>query len=196
MDAAGTPELGQLSQSTTWYGRLIDYVVSFNALAAIGALVAAIAPAVMATADAVMDDDDGGVEVGTIVLRGSVSDYWDVDLAVALATVFFVLFALVMLYASLLGLTGRLRPGEPESETRQAEWVNGIVSLLFVALLGVALIFYWIGWVTFYFFELYALISFALHYVISGANPFPYNRYEFRVPWVNRLLRTLRIMRR
>lgn len=240
------PKLSDVTESDTGAGKLVDYSVAFSILAALGALTAAITPAIIATADA---GTNGGIR-----LRDSVSAYWEVDpnyaflvpfSAAALLLVidailsttsanraiygrryqnfalgtslglltwfnleeypeihrpaayaFFLLFAAVMAYGALLGLTGRRVDGTEDVGNRQEEKVNGIVSLVFFMLLGVALASYFmLGWITFYFFELYALVSFALHYVLSAANPFPYCYYEFPINWVNRLLRRLRIMR-
>ncbi len=256
MDETGRPTLSDVTEADERARRIVDYSVAFNVLAALGALVAAIAPALMATADAMaVGANDAGLaeEALVIQLRGSISAYWNVDPSFAFwlpftaaavllvvdaflsvispnrfvygrryqnfilggslalltwfnkddspwihfpaAYVFFLLFAAVMAYGALLGLTGRRVGGLADVGNRQAEKANGIVSLIFFALLGVGLLFFWIGWINFYFFELYALVSFALHYVLSGANPFPYNSYEFRIDWLNDLLRKLKIMK-
>lgn len=251
MDALNSVTKTDVTSSQSRAGQVVDYMVAFNILAAVGALVAAIAPALMATADAMTQAADG--EEASVVLRESVSSYWDVDprfafwlpftaaavllivdsllsivspnraifgkryqnffLGVSLATLtwfnnedyptihnratffFFALFAAVMAYGALLGLTGRRVAGNRTVGSRQAERVNGWVSLTFFALLGVGLVFYWLDWINFFFFELYALVSFALHYVLSASNPFPYNFYEFSINWLNRLFRALKIMK-
>ncbi len=242
MDASGRLQPADLSSAPTSAGKVLDWSVAYSVPAALGALVAAIAPAIMATR-----------EVPALPLRGSVSDYWDVEpryafwlpfsLAALLLVVdgivsvvspnkkrfgrryqnfflggflalltafnkdnypaihypatyfFFLLFAAVMAYGSLLGLTGRHVQGRNDVGNRQAEWVTGLVSMIFFLLMGAALIFWRLDWITFYFFEVYALVSFALHYVMSAANPFPYKEYEFSIDWLNSLLRRVWIMR-
>lgn len=221
----------------------LDRLVGFQALAALGAMVAGIAPALMATA--------GGTE-----LRGSVSAYYDVDprhyfwapftaagvlllvdaalsyvspnrarfgrrwynvvLGATLllltrfdlenspgihypaASIFFALFIAVIAYTSLLGVAGRLteRARVDDQPNRDLDRVFAEVSLAFLGLLVLTLIAWVFGLITFFFFEAFALLNFALYYVQGLVNPFPYNDYEFTVDWLNDLLRFLRIMRR
>ena len=223
------------------FGWYLDHVVAFKGLAAIGALVAAIGPAIMATAD--------GVE-----LRGSVSDYWDVDprylfwvpftaaagfllvdgilsylspnrrdyggrwynliLSVALviltwfnlerdpgfhypaATVFFALFIAVIAYTTLLGWTGKHIGRPTEEHNKQVEVINARVSFTFLVLLALTLLAWVVGLLSFFFFEVFALVNFALYYVQGSISPFPYNHYEFPLAWVNAIFRALGIMRR
>ncbi|MFW2382997.1 MAG: DUF7103 family protein [Acidimicrobiales bacterium] len=227
-------ELGRSQQ-------LLDRIVGFQAFAALGALVAAIAPAVMATTD------------GT-TLRGSVSAYYDVDpehyfwapftaagvllladgaasylsanknrfgrrwynvvLGVALllltwfnlddaptvhfpaASVFFGLFIAVITYTAALGIWSRSVPGaRPESATeRLVDRVFAEVSLVFLLLLVLTLAAWGLGLISFFFFEVFALVNFALFYVQGLVRPFPYNEHEFRSDAVNRFFRGLRIM--
>ena len=221
--------------------RALDRIVGFQAFAALGALVAGIAPALMATA--------GGSE-----LEGSVSAYYDVEpryffwlpftaagvlllldgafsyvspnrarfgrrwynlvLGVALllltwfdldsspgvhypaAAVFFALFIAVIAYTSLLGVAGRLveRAMNDDVPDRPIDRVFAEVSLVFMGLLLVTLLAWAFDLISFYFFELFALVNFALYYVQGLVNPFPYNDYEFTIGWLNRILRALRIM--
>ena len=241
MDERGMVQLSDVTHEEARLRRALDYVVAFRWVAAVGALTAAIAPAIMATAD--------GTE-----LRGSVSAYWNVDpryyfwapftigavllavdgvlsylspnridfggrwynvvLGVALAvltwfdldndrwlhypaaTVFFVLFIAVIAYTSLLGWAGRhLQLAGDDTHNRQVEIMSARVSLVFLGLLLLTLIAWVLGLLNFFFFEVFALVNFALHYVQGSVNPFPYNHYEFRIDWLNSVLRALRIMR-
>lgn len=210
-------------------------------VAAAGALIAAVAPAVMATADG-------------STLRGSVSDYWDVDpprlfwlpfsvaagllfidgwlsfsspdrqaqgrrwhnvvLGIALAgltwfnvdeqtvvhtitaVVFFSLFIVVIAYTSVLGWTGRHLETDDRPHSPEAEVVSAKVSLIFLGLLGLTLGAWWpLGLITFFFFEVFALVNFALFYVQGIVSPFPYQHYEFSNDALNRLLRRLHTMK-
>lgn len=238
-----TAEIQETSDADRRLTRFLDYAVAFKWVAVVGALFAAVAPAVMATAD------------GT-TLRGSISDYWNVEpsrlfwapftiaaallfvdgvisylapnrhtfgarwynlvLGVALllltwfdkdndpwihfpaATVFFVLFIAVIAYTSFLGWTGRrigeLPPGHGAGDTA-VERAAARVSLVFLALLAITFVAWMLGWISFYFFEVFALVNFALQYVQGSIHAFPYVRYEFGIDWLNRLFRALRIMR-
>ncbi|MCP3989687.1 MAG: hypothetical protein GY724_11475 [Actinomycetia bacterium] len=241
MNEDGAIQLSDFSGEDRAATRYLDYVVAFRALAALGALLAAIGPAVMATAD------------GTD-LRGSVSAYWNVDprhlfwlpfsigagllvvdgilsfvspnrrdyggrwynivLGIALlfltwfnlddnpqvhypaATVFFVLFIGIIAYTSILGWTGRHLEGAGEEHNKQVETVIARVSLIFLVLLLLTLVANLAGLISFFFFEVFALVNFALYYVQGLMSPFPYNHYEFPLEWVNTLFRALHIMRR
>jgi hypothetical protein len=219
--------------------RALDYVVAFKWLAATGALFAAIAPAVMATAD------------GT-TLRGSISAYWNIEprhlfwapfsaaaallfldgvisyvspnrkdyggrwynlaLGVSLylltwfdkdntpvvhfgaATVFFGLFIAVIAYTSFLGWAGRHLGGTGDHD-EEVEQAGAQVSLVFLLLLLLTLVAWILGLVSFFFFELFALVNFALYYVQGSLRAFPYPHYEFPFATLNRLFRLVRIMR-
>ena len=210
-------------------------------VAGAGALIAAVAPAIMATAD------------GT-TLRGSVSGYWDVDpprlfwlpfsvaagllfidgwisftspdrpaqgrrwynivLGIALAgltwfnvddhtlvhtiaaVTFFSLFILVIAYTSVLGWTGRHLETHDHTHSHDAELVGAKVSLIFLGLLVITLV-AWrpLGLISFFFFEVFALVNFALFYVQGIVSPFPYRHYEFSHDGANRFFRWLHIMR-
>ncbi len=209
-------------------------------LAAAGALLAAVAPAVMATADGQ-------------TLRDSVSAYWDVDprylfwlpftaaaglllmdgvlsfdpdhrrangsrwfnivLGVALlmltwfnvdeqralhligAYTFFVLFIVVIAYTSTLARYGRLSAGRTDSSDPTRARVVAEISLVFLVLLVLTLVAWLAGLVSFFFFEVFALVNFALYYVQGMLAPFPYGRYEFPWPGLNGFLRAIQVMR-
>ena len=215
----------------------VQQAVGFRFLAALGAALAAVAPAVMATAQ--------GRE-----LEGSVSAYWDVDpryyfwapftagavllvidglisllapsqrryrnrwfnvvLGVALllltwfnkdddpwvhypaAGFFFALFVAVIGYTALLGVTGSRTTTDERSEA--LERTSARVSAIFFGLLVLTLLAWAVGLLSFYFFEVFALLNFALFHIQGYVNPFPYHHYEFEVGWLNSLFRTLRIM--
>ena len=240
MEHSWSSELDETTTADRRVVRFLDYAVAFKWIAAVGALSAAVAPAVMATADGDR-------------LRGSISDYWNVEpnqlfwapftisatllfldgiisylspnrdvfggrwynivLGVALlaltffdkdndpwvhfpaAIVFFVLFIAVITYTSFLGWTGRHVAGGDEHNI-EVERAGAKVSLVFLALLAITLVAWLAGWISFFFFELFALVNFALQYVQGSVRAFPYTHYEFRAARLNRLLRTLRIMRR
>ena len=114
------------------------------------------------------------------------------------AAVFFGLFIAVIAYTSLLGVAGRLSPDAEADDIpdQPIDRVFAEVSLGFMGLLLLTLVVWWAGLITFFFFEVFALLNFALYYVQGLVNPFPYNDYEFTIGWLNRLLRALRIMRR
>lgn len=233
-------ELEETTDADTRIARYVDYAVAFKWVAAGGALVAAVSPAVMATADG-------------STLRGSISDYWNVDpdtlflapftiaaillfvdgvisylspnrarfgarwynivLGVSLllltwfnkdedpwihfpaATVFFALFIAVIAYTSFLGWAGRRVSGGTD-HNMEAERASAMVSLVFLALLAITLVAWLIGWISFFFFEVFALVNFALHYVQGSIRAFPYARYEFAFGWLNTVFRFLRVMRR
>ncbi len=236
-----------MAERPTPMRRTIDRVVAGEVLAAAGALLAAITPALVATAD------------GT-TLRGSVSAYWNVDprylfwlpftaaavllvmdgalsfadvdrrrtgvrpynivLGIALfvltwwnvdedrvlhtlaASVFFALFIAVIVYTSLLAWLGVPIPGTgghdgPERlAQRVAERAVGQVALVYSALLGLTLVVWLAGGITFYFFEVFALANFALFFVQGTLVRFPYVLFEF--PWapVNAFFRAIRVMPR
>ncbi|MEM9889684.1 MAG: hypothetical protein AAF962_02380 [Actinomycetota bacterium] len=225
--------------------RAFNRVVAGEILAAIGALLAAITPALVATAD------------GT-TLRGSVSAYWNVEprylfwlpftaaavlltmdgvasfidadrrrtgirpynviLGVALfvltwwnvdedrtihtvaASVFFVLFIVVIVYTSLLAWLGVPVPGAGDYHTpdgavrRAAEKAVGQVSLVYSALLALTLAVWLTGRISFYFFEVFALANFALFFVQGTLVRFPYVLFEFPWPVVNAFFRAIRVM--
>ncbi len=239
MEDNWSSELHQTTSADRRLVRFFDYAVAFKWVAAVGALSAAVAPAVMATADG-------------DTLRGSISDYWDVDpahvywapfviaatllfadgiisyltpnrlkfgarwynivLGVALmsltlfdkdndpivhfpaATVFFGLFIAVITYTSFLGWTGRHVAGGGDHDI-DVERAGAKVSLVFLALLAITFGAWLFGWVSFFFFEVFALVNFALQYVQGSIRAFPYAHYEFRSARLNTLFRTLRIMR-
>ena len=217
----------------------VDQFLGFRFLAAGGAVVAGIAPAIMATAQ--------GNE-----LEGSISAYWDVDpdyyfwapftigsvllvidglislsarshsqhrdrlfnvvLGVALfvltwfnkddspwfhypaAIVFFTLFIAVIGYTALLGWTGRhVGPIDTPGDER-VERASAKVSGIFFALLVLTLLAWALGLISFYFFEVFALLNFALFHIQGYVNPFHYDHYEFKIGWLNSLLRKLRII--
>ena len=110
------------------------------------------------------------------------------------AYVFFVLFISVIAYTSALAWFGK-HTGDGDHPGRQVEVATARVSVVFLVLLVLTLIAWLIGWITFYFFEVFALVNFALFYVQGFFYAFPYNHYEFKWSWLNQLLRTLRIMR-
>ena len=219
--------------------RYLEQIIGFRFLAAGGAVLAAVAPAVMATAQG-------------STLEGSVSAYWDVDpsyyfwapftagavllfldglislaapsqrkyrnrwfnlvLGAALllltlfnkdndpgihypaAIVFFLLFIVVIGYTALLGWTGRhLVDGEHPGDER-LERTSAKVSAIFFGLLILTLGAWLVGLITFFFFEVFALLNFALFHIQGYVNPFPYHHYEFKLPWLNSVLRALSIM--
>lgn len=220
--------------------RFFDNAVAFKWVAAAGALSAAVAPAVMATADGP-------------TLRGSISDYWDVEprhlfwapfvVAAALlaidgalsyatpnkdrfgrrwynvvlgaalltltvfnkddntalhvlgAVVFFGLFIAVIAYTSFLGWTGRHIADDVEHNI-EVERAGAKVSLVFLALLAITFVAWLFGWISFFFFEVFALVNFALQYVQGSIRAFPYVHYEFKIDGLNTFFRALRIMRR
>lgn len=240
MDQRTSSGLDETTDATRRVERFLDYAVAFKWVAAAGALSAAVAPAVMATADG-------------STLRGSISDYWNVEpehlfwapfavaaalliidgiisyvapnrrtyggrwynfvlgLALALltrynkdvdpglhfpaATVFFALFIAVIAYTSFLGWTGR-HVGGDDDHNIALERAGAKVSLVFLALLAITLVAYWLTWISFFFFEVFALVNFALQYVQGSIRAFPYTHYEFRQTWLNRIFRFLRIMPR
>ena len=219
--------------------RFANQIIGFRLLAAGGAALAAIAPAIMATAQ--------GAD-----LEGSVSAYWDVDpdyyfwapftvgavflfldgvislaapsqrkyrsrwfnliLGVALllltwfnkddnpevhypaALVFFGLFVIVIGYTALLGWTGRHLGDDEAAGEERLERASAKVSGIFFALLILTLLTWAAGLITFFFFEVFALLNFALFHIQGYVNPFPYHHYEFRIERVNTLLRALRIV--
>lgn len=220
--------------------RFFDNAVAFKWVAAAGALSAAVAPAVMATADGP-------------TLRASISDYWDVEppslfwapfvvAAVLLAvdgilsyttpnqhefgrrwynivlggallgltllntddqpllhflsaSLFFGLFIAVIAYTSFLGWTGRHIAGGAE-HNMEVERAGAKVSLVFLALLAITFVAYRLTWISFFFFEVFALVNFALQYVQGSIRAFPYAHYEFKNDGLNKFFRRLRIMRR
>lgn len=232
-------ELQEATNADRRVVRIFDYAVAFKWVAAVGALSAAVAPAVMATADG-------------DTLRGSISAYWNVDpshafwapfavaatllfidgvisyltpnrrsfggrwynivlglalLALTLfdkdndavvhypaAVIFFGLFIAVIIYTSFLGWTGRHVAGGGEHDI-EVERAGAKVSLVFLALLAITFVGWLLDWVSFFFFEVFALVNFALQYVQGSIRVFPYAHYEFKVAWLNTLFRTLRIMR-
>jgi hypothetical protein len=219
--------------------RYRDQIVGFRFLAAFGAVVAAIAPAVMATAQGAK-------------LEGSVSAYWDVDpdyyfwapftagavllfidglislaapsqrryrnrwfnvvLGVALllltwfnkddypevhytsAVTFFALFIAVIGYTALLGWSGRHLGEDEEPGDERMERASAKVSGIFFCLLMLTFVAWALSLISFYFFEVFALLNFALFHIQGSVNPFPYHHYEFKIGWLNTLLRALRIM--
>lgn len=238
----GVAHCGIVREVTKSEGRkdqLLDRAVAFKWPAAIGALSAAVAPAVMATADGE-------------VLRGSVSAYWDVDpryffwlpfsiaavllvadgalsyaspnktefggrwynvvLGLSLlaltwfdkdnngklhypaAAIFFSLFIAVIAYTSFLGWAGqRIEPDATDDD--DDDRLIAQTSLVFLLLLALTLAAWLFGLVTFYFFEIFALVNFALYYVQGSLRAFPYVHYEFRISWLNAFFRAIRVMR-
>jgi len=230
-----------VSTESSGMRRYLDLIVAFRWVAAAGALIAAIAPAVVASR-------------GGPTLRGSVSAYWNLDsdlyfevpftiaavlifidgilsyvssnrdefgrrwynlvLGVAMATLtwwnlddspvihgvaaatFFVLFILVIGYTTALAWVGRHVEGQDHVHNREVEVAGAQVGAVFFVLLLLTLIAYWpLGIVSFFFFEIFALVNFALFYVQASVRPFPYNHYEFPIDAVNSVLRALRLMR-
>ncbi len=222
--------------------RSLDVLVGFRILATLGALIAAVAPAVMASADG-------------STLRGSVSAYWNIPndvyfevpftaaaallaidgalsysspnkniygkrwfnivLATALfvltwwntddhttihyiaAAIFFGLFILVIFYTTALAWLGQTVAGaaDVDEHAREKGKIGAEVAGAFLVLLVLTLIGFWpLGIVSFFFFEVFALVNFALFYVQGLVQPFPYRYYEFPWSWLNALLRAVRIM--
>ncbi len=126
--------------------------------------------------------------------------WFDLDASPAVhypaAAVFFGLFIAVIAYTALLGWSGRHVPGHDGQEhVGTAELSFAKVSAVFLGLLLLTLVAFVAGLVSFFFFEVFALLNFALFYVQGGISPFRYNHYEFRTDWLNDALRALRIMR-
>lgn len=112
------------------------------------------------------------------------------------AVAFFGLFIAVIAYTALLGWNGRHLPGHSDQDhVGTAELSFAKVSAVFLVLLVLTLVAFAAGIVSFFFFEVFALLNFALFYVQGGISPFKYNHYEFSVDWLNTVVRTLRIMR-
>ncbi len=239
MERDWSAELHGTTNADAPLARFVDYAVAFKWVAAPGALIAAVAPAVMATADG-------------STLRGSISDYWDVNprslflapftvaaillfldgvisylapnratfggrwynlvLGVALlvltwfdtdndpgihvpaAYLFFGLFVAVIAYTSVLGWRGRHVAGDADHDI-DVERAGARVSLVFLALLGITILGWAVGAISFFFLEVFALVNFALQYVQGSIHAFPYAHYEFRSAFFNRLFRALHIMR-
>lgn len=223
--------------------RVLDRLVGLRGFAAAGAMVAAVAPAVMATSEG-------------DTLRGSVSAYYDIEpayyfwgpftaaglllaadgavsylsanrgrfgrrwynivIGVSLllltwydidesseihkpaAVLFFSMFIAVIGYTSALGIWGRpVSSASSDLEfDRPLDRVLGEVSFVFLGLLAVTLGAWSVGLISFFFFEVFALVNFALYYVQGLVNPFPYNSREFTNEALNRALRLIRIMSR
>jgi len=232
-----TPERFTVTQSLTQ--RYVDHVIGFRLLASVGAAMAAIAPAIMASAQGAK-------------LEGSISAYWDVDpdyyfwgpftlaavllildglisisanserkyrnrwfnivLGISLllltwfnkddspvvhytaAAVFFVLFIAVIGYTAILGLIGRHLGDDDPAGDERLERASAKVSGVFFGLLILTFVAWVPGLITFYFFEVFALLNFALFHIQGSVNAFPYHHYEFKMGWLNRILRSLRIM--
>ncbi len=134
------------------------------------------------------------------LVRFNVDD--DPTLHYLFAGTFFILFLLVMTYTAVLGSAGRRLPvdidddGMPDaSETAEAR--EALLAHVGFLLVGAAIMagISWaaFGWITFYFFELHALVTFALFFALRVLNPFPYRLYEF--PWsrLNSVVRFLRL---
>lgn len=242
LGAAHSETMREVTTSEARREQMLDRTVAFKWPAAIGALSAAIAPAVMATADGE-------------VLRGSVSAYWDIDprylfwlpftiaavllfvdgalsysspnrnefggrwynlvLGISLlgltwfnkdnnpelhfpaAAIFFTLFIAVIAYTSFLGWTGRriesdVTDGEDDDDDDR---LVAQTSLVFLLLLVLTLAAWLVGFVTFFFFEIFALVNFALYYVQGSLRAFPYVHYEFRISWLNTFFRATKVMR-
>jgi hypothetical protein len=196
---------------------------AFESVAAIGAAIAAIAPAVMATADgdtlrrsvsaywtvdprylfwgpftlaAVLLVTDSVISYVSPRRRGDAGRWFNIVLGVALlaltwfneddhpavhypaATLFFALFILVIAYTAALGTIG-IHVGSEPGHDEPAERAAASVSLVFLLLLTVSLGAWALGLITFFFFEVFALVNFALHYVQGSLHGFPYGHYEF-----------------
>jgi len=229
----------KVTQETSGIAWLVDVAVGFRAFAAPGALLAAVAPAVMASSEG-------------DTLRGSISAYWNIPsdlffewpftiaavllgldgvlsyfsrnrnvfgrrwfnvvLAVSLfvltwwntddsttahfiaAAAFFSTFIAVIGYTTLLGWFGQ-PVAAADDRTREQDKVGAEVGAAFLGLLVLTLIGFWpLGIVSFFFFELFALVNFALFYVQGLVQPFPYRSYEFPWAWLNSLFRFLQVM--
>ncbi len=230
----------ELTHETATSRRALDFLVAFKVFASLGAMTAAITPAMVAS-------EEGST------LRGSISAYWDVGisfwgpfglaalllfadgvisylspnrhrfgrrwynipLGVALAGlttfnldesktlhytfafVFFILFFVLMAYTSAIGLVGRQISDDDHPHSDRGDDVrNSLVTLAFFGLGVLALGLHLIDVISFFFFELHALVVFALYHVVQSINPFPYPEYEFRNATVNRILRSVGIIRR
>jgi len=249
MNVVPTATMDELTDSHSRVGRTLDFIVAIRLFAVFGALLAAIAPAIMSKAD------------GT-TLRGSISAYWNVDPAYLFwlpftiggvllivdsivsyvspnhkdfggrwynlvlgmtllvltwrnieedpalhypaAVVFFALFILVIAYTSSLGWFGvHIEPTQPENgdsgtngHNRATEKITAQVSIIFLLLLVVTLLAWAFDLITLFFFEVFALLNFALYYVQGAIRPFPFAHYEFPWSWLNDFLRSIGIMRR
>ncbi len=114
------------------------------------------------------------------------------------AAIFFVLFLIVMGYTARLGRKGRrlvVHPDDPadiERATvdRAVERFFGTVTLLLLLAALASLVSWQLGIITFYFFELHALITFAVFFALLFLHPFPYRLYEFPNDRVNEFLRS------
>lgn len=116
------------------------------------------------------------------------------------ATVFFALFIVVIAYTTALAWFGQrtdvpVLSGETTEREPKAEVVGAQVAAVFLGLLAVTLVAWGLGLISFFFFEVFALVNFAVFYVQGLVNPLPFGVYEFRWPAANQLFRSLRIMR-
>ena len=232
-------ETGPVTHEAAGPQRWLDVVVAYRWVAAAGALIVAITPAVLASREGAL-------------LRGSVSAYWNIDpswhfwlplgmggvmliidgllsyvsrnraeyglrwynvvlgAAILLLTrfnvddspvlhsigayTFVVLFIVVIAYTVALSWWG-VPVAVSDERDRSVEVVIGRVSAVFLALLLLTLGAWLVGLVSFFFFEVFALVNFALYFVQGSAYPFPYRRYEFPVAAVNTFLRAIRVMK-
>ncbi len=112
------------------------------------------------------------------------------------AYVFFLGFIFVIFYTSVLGVRGTLTKKAQDDlvEDRPIDSVMSQLSIAFIGLVVLTIVGWLAGLVSFFFFEVFALLNFALYYVQTLIHPFPYNDYEFKSPMVNSICRFLQLM--